>query len=190
MNQLTERLAMKLAVLLEQFHRENGLPARGGEDKSTFQIAVFGLTLTLPNPKFRRDATHIHDIHHVLNRCDTSWKGEGFISGWEIATGMWRQIGLGLFSLWAMGYSLWLHPASVFQGFKKGLNSHGIIDLKISKADLMQMELHELERMARKETSNTAGAGTWMLFLGWGLLSQIILFFPFLILLVGIIAVL
>jgi hypothetical protein len=77
-------------------------------------MKVFFLYLTLPNPKFRKELTHIHDIQYVLNNCDTSWKGEGFISGWEIGTGFWKHFAINLFILWAFGYSLWLYPKSVF----------------------------------------------------------------------------
>ena len=115
-----------------EFYKENGIPENGGIDKDTFEIKIFGIKLKFPNPKFRKDVTHIHDLQHILNDCDTSWKGEAFIAGWEISTGMWKYFPVCTFSFWAMGYSLWLHPKAVFSGFKKGLNDIGIIDLMLS----------------------------------------------------------
>jgi len=73
---------MTLSKLLAEFYVANGIPENGGIEEDTFQLKVFFINLTLPNPKFRKELTHIHDIQHVLNNCDTSWKGEGFISGW------------------------------------------------------------------------------------------------------------
>lgn len=139
---------------------------------------MFGLKLNLPNPKFRREALHIHDIQHILNNCNTSWKGEGFIAGWEISTGIWKHFQLGFLSLWAMGYSLWIYPKSVLNGFKKGLNEIGIIDLKISKSNFMKMEYSELIRITKKEKTTEMNVIQWTKFLLWIITSQIIFLFP------------
>lgn len=139
---------------------------------------MFGLKLNLPNPKFRREALHIHDIQHILNNCNTSWKGEGFIAGWEISTGIWKHFQLGFLSLWAMGYSLWIYPKSVLNGFKKGLNEIGIIDLKISKSNFMKMEYSELIRITKKEKTTEINVIQWTKFLLWIITSQIIFLFP------------
>jgi hypothetical protein len=139
---------------------------------------VFGLKLNLPNPKFRREALHIHDIQHILNNCNTSWKGEGFIAGWEISTGIWKHFQLGFLSLWAMGYSLWIYPKSVLNGFKKGLNEIGIIDLKISMSNFMKMEYSELIRITKKEKTTEINVIQWTKFLLWIITSQIIFLFP------------
>lgn len=169
---------MKLKALLEEFYTKNGLPANGGVDKKTFEMSVFGFLLKLPNPSFRKEVIHIHDIQHILNDCDTSWKGEGFIAGWEIATGLWRYFPISIFSFWAMGYSLWLHPKMVFQGYKKGLNNIGIIDLKVSEADFLEMEFNHLLEITSKKNKVNMTFLHWMTFLFWVLISQIVLFFP------------
>ena len=176
---------MKIERLLTDFYKENGLPEGGGIDKKTFEMKVLGINLTLPNPKFRKDVTHIHDIQHILNNCDTSWKGEGYIAGWEISTGFWKYFPIAIFSLWAMGYSLWLHPKSVYSGFKKGLNDVGVIDLNISKSDFMKMELDELREITQKEKLTRMGVLQWLVFLFWSLISQIIFLFPLIIVILG-----
>ena len=133
---------MKVKILLEQFYLNNGIPKNGGANDKTFLFKVFGIALKLPNPQFRRKALYIHDLQHVLNKKDTSWKGEGFIAGWEIGTGMWKHFPLSILALWAMGYSLWIYPKSVFQGFKKGLTNIGIIDMNFSKnGDLLSARM-------------------------------------------------
>ena len=66
---------MTLDKHLEEFYKENNIPIDGGFNDTSFNFKVFGIKLKLPNPKFRRDAIHIHDLQHVLNHCDTSWKG-------------------------------------------------------------------------------------------------------------------
>ncbi|MCG8326156.1 MAG: hypothetical protein MI974_00665 [Chitinophagales bacterium] len=178
---------MTLESLLNEFYEKNGIPENGGVDKKTFAFKAFGLKFNMPNPKFRREVIYIHDIQHVLNNCDTSWKGEGFISGWEISTGMWKYFPLTLLSTWAMGYSLWLHPASVLKGFRKGLNDIGIIDLKISKSEFMKMELEELKRITKREQHTGMGFFQWCQFFFWVLVSQLVLLFPLIVLAIGII---
>ncbi len=169
-----------LKQLLEDFYTQNGIPKDGGVDDKTFVFSVFGLSPNLPNPKFRREALHIHDIQHVLNNQDTSWKGEGYIAGWEISTGMWKHFKLGVMSLWAMGYSLWIYPKSVFKGFKKGTNKIGVIDLNKSKAEFMKMEFAELLRLTKKEKSLNRNLFLLPLFIFWTIVSQFIFLFPLL----------
>jgi hypothetical protein len=176
---------MKIDNLLSEFYLQNGLPENGGIQTNTFSMKVFGLNLKFPNPKFRRDALHIHDIQHVLNSCDTSWKGEGFIAGWEIVTGMWKYFPLGFLSLWAMGYSLWIHPKAVLEGFKKGLNDVGIIDIKKTKEEFLQMELEELVRLSSKSKPTKFGFVQALQFSAWCALSQVIFFFPVIVLVLG-----
>lgn len=178
---------MTLEKLLTKFYSANGIPENGGIEADTFEMKVFFINLKLPNPTFRKEVTHIHDIQHILNDCDTSWKGEGFISGWEVSTGFLKHFPISLFILWAMGYSLWLHPKAVYKGFKKGLNHLGIIDLGVSKSDFMKMEFERLVEITKKEPHTEMGFLQWATFLFWSFISQIVFLFPFIILITGLI---
>lgn len=172
---------MTLDKLLNEFYEKNGIPEEGGIADDTFQMKVFFINFTLPNPEFRKEVTHIHDIQHLLNNCDTSWEGEGFISGWEIATGFWKHFPINIFIFWAFGYSLWLHPKAVLNGFKQGLNHVGIIDLGLTKADFMEMEFDNLVEITRKEKCTEMGVRKWTEFIFWSVVGQIILLSPFLL---------
>lgn len=176
---------MTIQQHLNQFYQENNIPVNGGADDTVFSLKFGKLSLTLPNPKFRQRVLHIHDIQHVLYNCDTSWKGESFISGWEIATGMWKHFPIGLFSLSAMGYGLWTKPTFVFEGFEKGLNCIGVIDLKLSKENLLALELPDLVQKTTRKTSKRVNL--WPLFLFWSIISQLFFLFPFLIVKFGLI---
>lgn len=178
---------MKLEKLLHQFYILNNIPENGGIDEDFFNFPVFGLTLKLPNPEFRKQATYIHDIQHILNNCDTSWKGEAFIAGWEIATGMWKHFPVCLLSLWAMGYALWIYPKEVYKGYKKGVNNIGIIDIDISKKDFMKLEFKELETLTTKKKHTSMDLLQWMQFLLWCIVSEVILLFPLMAILTTII---
>ena len=175
---------MTLSKHLEEFYKRNNIPIDGGVNDSSFNFKVFGINLKLPNPKFRRDAIHIHDLQHVLNKCDTSWKGESFIAGWEISTGMWKYFPLGLLTLWAMGYGIWLYPKDIYLGYKKGLTNKGIIDLKISKQQFLKMELTELVSLTKKDNPKSSKLIQNFNFIFWVLISQIILLAPIILVLV------
>jgi hypothetical protein len=178
---------MTLNKHLEEFYKKNDIPIDGGVNDIYFNFKVFGINFKLPNPKFRRDVIHIHDLQHVLNNCDTSWKGESFISGWEISTGMWKYFPLGLLSLWAMGYGIWLYPKDIYLGYKKGLSNKGIIDLKISKQQILEMELNELVSLTKKDKSNRFGILQNLIFIVWAIISQIVLLAPILLIILVIV---
>ena len=178
---------MTLDNLLAKFYKRNGIDENGGINDDTFAIKVLDLNLKLPNPKFRKDVIHIHDIHHILNNQDTSWKGEAFIAGREISSGIWKYFPICILSLWAMGYSFWLHHKAVLKGFKKGLNDIGIIDLKISKYKLMKIEYDQLINITTKEKTIEIGITEWLQFLFWVLISQIIFLSPLILIITSII---
>jgi hypothetical protein len=181
---------MTIEKLLVEFYKENGLTENGGIEKDTFEVKIFGINLTLPNPTFRKNIIHVHDIQHILNKCDTSWKGEGYIAGWEISTGLWKHFPISIFSLWTMGYSVWLYPKAVYLGFQKGLNDVGIIDLKISKPDFMKMEFDKLVAITTKEKTTKMGVLKSAEFLLWVLISQLVFLFPLFTAIVGILGML
>ncbi|MDT7833263.1 hypothetical protein RQM59_12785 [Flavobacteriaceae bacterium S356] len=172
---------MTIEKRLQQFYIDNNLPNNGGVDKNTFRLKVFGINWKFPNPQFRKDIVHIHDIQHILNDCDTSWKGETYISGWELSTGMWKHFPVCLFSFWAAGYGVWMYPKALFTGYKKGVNDIGIIDIKLNKSDFMKMTLDQLKDLVSKKEKTTFGMVQWLQFLFWLLISEILFLTPFVI---------
>ena len=53
---------MILDRLLEDFYTKNQIPEDGGIYHDTFHIKIVGLNLKLPDPRFRKEVIHIHDI--------------------------------------------------------------------------------------------------------------------------------
>ena len=180
---------MTLDKLLIEFYKENGIPENGGIKKDTFEMLVFGVNLKLPNPKFRKDVIHIHDIQHLLNKCDTSWKGEAFIAGWEIGTRFYKYFPINIIIILAFGYFLWLHPKTVFKGFKKGMNTIGIIDLGLTKSELMKMEFNQLVEITKKGQHTKMGISQLAEFIFCIFTSQIIILFPFILIITVLICV-
>lgn len=178
---------MKIEELLNQFYLNNGLPLNGGVAKNTFNFKLGIFNIPVPNPKFRKDVVHIHDIEHILNNCDTSHKGEAFIAGWEVGTRFYKYFPINIFIFLAFGYSLLMYPKTVFKGFKKGLNNIGIIDLGISKTELMQMERNQLVKITQKQDSAKLGFTQLSEFIFCTIISQIFLFSPIILLMIALI---
>tara|TARA_B100000768_G_C11181618_1_gene333185 strand:+ start:200 stop:748 length:549 start_codon:yes stop_codon:yes gene_type:complete len=180
---------MKLEKLLNEFYLNNGVPENGGIAYDTFNVKVWSINIPFPNPKFRKDVTHIHDIEHILNNCDTSSKGEAFIAGWEIGTRFYKYFPINIIIILAFGYFLWLHPKTVFKGFKKGMNTIGIIDLGLTKSELMKMEFNQLVEITKKGQHTKMGISQLAEFIFCIFTSQIIILFPFILIITVLICV-
>lgn len=172
---------MTIDTLLKDFYRKNNLSEKGGEKDDWFYLKFKFFNLKLPNSQFRKDVIYIHDVQHVLYDCDTTWKGEAFIAGWEVATGMWKHIPIGIMSLWAMGFSLLNYPKEVFKGYMEGLKTIGLIDLKIEKETLLKLSVLELKKLIHKKESKRKDILKYMLFSFWCLASLTTFLLPILL---------
>ena len=86
-----------------------------------------------------------------------------------------------------MGYGIWLYPKDIYLGYKKGLSNKGIIDLKISKQQILEMELNELVSLTKKDKSNRFGILQNLIFIVWAIISQIVLLAPILLIILVIV---
>lgn len=171
---------MTIAQSLQQFYTQNNLPEKGGVEEDTFKIGFKFFTLTLPNSQIRKDIIHVHDIQHVLYNCDTTWKGEAFIAGWEIATKLWKKAPIiSLLSFWVFGFCLFIYPKEVLKGYKAGLGNKGIIDLKMNKKALFALTPSELKLLIKKEKDMNFN---WFIYMFWCIISEFIFLFPLLFL--------
>lgn len=161
---------MNLQQHLNDFYVQYNIPENGGEDDKTFEVPLPFLKLILPNFSWRKKMLYVHDLEHILNQQDTTWKGEIFIASWEIATGFWRYFPICIFPLWTMGWGLWKHPSSVLKGFKKGSADRGIANLEIPKSQLLTMNLAQLRELTLNKASSKS-----MLFFKFKLISLVLL---------------
>ncbi|WBX73337.1 hypothetical protein PG913_10850 [Tenacibaculum pacificus] len=169
---------MIIADALQQFYTENNFDKDGGENAKTFELKFKLFTLKLPNSQFRKDIIHVHDIQHVLYKCDTTWKGEAFIAGWEISTGLWKHFPIGFISLWAMGFSFLNHPKEVFKGYKAGLEVTGIIDLQLTKKQLLALTVNQLKDKIQNKKIVKMNFLQTIFYVFWIFVSLFILLFP------------
>lgn len=177
-----------LQNLLQEFYEREGIPM-GGVNSKYFTIRFLGVNLQLPNVAYRKKVIHVHDLQHVLNQCDTSWKGEAYIAGWELATGIWRHPVLAVVTLWTLGYCVWQFPKAVYRGYKKGLTMTGIIDLKMSKEDLLALDLETLRYKTTKKFPKNINLLEKIQFGLWVILAVCLFLLPVFVLAVGIIEV-
>lgn len=144
---------MTLKEELNTFYKTFNLPDNGGVNDKTFGVPLPFFEIHLPNFEWRRKKIHIHDLEHVLNKQDTTWKGEIFIASWEIATGFWKYFPVCIFPLWTIGFGLWKHPRSIYRGFMKGRNDRGIASLNLRKEELLRLSKQDLSELTENKKS-------------------------------------
>ncbi len=181
---VTNNITMVLQQALNDFYTQNKLEKEGGSNNNWFYLHFNLFSIKVPNSDFRKKVIHIHDIQHVLYNCDTTWKGEAFIAGWEIATGMWKHLPIGFMSIWAMGFSLLNYPTEVINGYKEGLKVTGIIDLKLSKEQLLQLTISQVKEKIKRKHPLKMNIFQRCIFLFWVSISLLSVLFPLVLLLI------
>ena len=172
---------MTLSEHLDEFYKKYNIPANGGVNDKTFEVSFPYFTLTLPNFSWRKRALYVHDLEHILNEQDTTWRGEMFIASWEIATGFWRNLPVIVFPLWTMGWGLWKHPTSVFRGFRAGCSQRGIANLNLKKDVLLGLSLDQLRHLTRTNQNSYSPFRFYSRLIIWTIISQIVFFLPLII---------
>lgn len=179
---------MTLRHHLQQFYRTYDIPDEGGVHDKTFVVPLPWIKLVLPNFAWRKRMLYVHDMEHILNEQDTTWAGEIFIASWEIATGYYKNFPIIIFPLWTMGWALWYQPSALFNGFRKGYRDRGIARLKLSQAELMDMELSKLQSLTLNQRATRSTAGLYFNLTLWVLLSQVVFLFLLIVLMASFVA--
>ncbi|MFA6582239.1 MAG: hypothetical protein WCS79_10580 [Paludibacter sp.] len=169
---------MTLSDHLDEFYEQYNIPPNGGVNDKVFEVPLPFFKLKLPNLSWRRKMLYIHDLEHILNQQDVSWKGEMFIASWEISTGFWKNFPVILFPLWTMGWGLWKHPSSVYKGFRKGHSDRGIAGLNINKEKLLTMNLSQLKVLTQGKRTDPSQSLLVIRLFFWTLISQIVFLTP------------
>ncbi len=90
----------------------------------------------------------LHDVNHLLSGCDTSWRGELEVAGWELASGGcgWHLLyWIDRVSFFAFG--LVVAPRTALKGFRRGRAQRNVY--RLSKRRVLEMEFDDLRRYAR-----------------------------------------
>lgn len=116
--------------------------------KFWIRFPVFGHEILFFPTWGRWGALPLHDVNHILSGCNTSWRGEFEIAGWELASGGcgWHLLyWLDRISTFAIG--LLVVPPVVLRGLRRGQNRRNTY--RLSRERMLEMELDELRRYAR-----------------------------------------
>jgi hypothetical protein len=170
--------SMTLREHLDQFYLKYNIPENGGVDDKTFEVPLPVFTLTLPNFPWRKRMLYIHDLEHILNEQDTTWKGEIFIASWEISTGYYKNFPIIIFPLWTMAWGFWKHPSAVLRGFRKGFADKGIARLNMEQEKLLNLELPQLQNLTLNKRVNRSKISYYFRLLAWLLISQLVFLSP------------
>jgi hypothetical protein len=100
--------------------RAQGLPADSGVAQRWARVRFLGVQLVFPNFDARRAILVLHDVHHLLTGYATTWRGEGEIGAFEIATGCKRYWAAWMFNLGGFLFGLVLAPARTWRAFVRG----------------------------------------------------------------------
>ncbi|MBP1676066.1 MAG: hypothetical protein H6Q20_625 [Bacteroidetes bacterium] len=173
---------MTLKEELDAFYIRYNIPENGGEDDKTFEVPLPGFTLRLPNYNWRRRMLHVHDLEHIVNQQDTTWRGEMYIASWEIATGFWRYFPISTFPFWTMGFGLWKHPVSVFRGFMQGCRDKGIATLGMPKDEILKLTADELKQRIKGKARLRAPLLRYLKFGFFAFVAQLYFLLPFILL--------
>ena len=128
-----------------RYFAENGL-GEGGYDDRFVVLRVAGLPLLVfPNTKQRVRSVRFHDVHHVLTGYGTSWRGEGEIAAWELASGCRDHWAAWWLDFWAALIGLCLAPRAVARAFRRGRASRNLYGREWDDA-LLERGVGELRR--------------------------------------------
>lgn len=140
---ITDGLTVGQALI--NFYNEHDFGEEGGIDKAVAYAKIGPIRLPIPNTAARKEIIWLHDLHHLLNGYDTSWRGEGQVSAWEVAAGGFgSKLYIWALVLGALSVGMFLYPASCFKAFVRGTNCRPILSLGLSKSNLMLLTISEL----------------------------------------------
>lgn len=148
--------AITVNEALAQFYQEHDFGQEGGiyEKWAYFKIGL--ITIPIPNTKERREMIYLHDLNHIVNGYETTWRGESMVSIWEFTTGGWgyRPMIWGLiFSAMSIGFVL--YPRAVFGAFMRGQYTRSLWSLGLSKQALLALTIPDLKRQLGMEVGTS-----------------------------------
>lgn len=88
------------------------------------------VNLKMPNAKGRIQVVRLHDLHHIATGYPTTWRGEGAIGAWEIASGCERYFWAWALNFGAFCLGMLLAPKATARAFFSGKRSKNLYQLE------------------------------------------------------------
>jgi hypothetical protein len=127
--------------------RAHGLPADSGVAQRWAKVRLLGVPVWFPNFDARRAILVLHDVHHLLTGYPTTWRGEGEIGGFEIATGCKRYWAAWFFNFGGFLFGLVLAPLRTWRAFVRGRHCRNFYGKRT--ADVLERTVAEARQELR-----------------------------------------
>jgi hypothetical protein len=161
-----EESSMPVRVARARYFACNGL-GDGGYDEAWGRIPVGPFTLFFPNTAGRVAAVVRHDLHHVVTGYPTSWRGEGEIGAWEIASGCGSFVAAWILNLQALWIGFLIAPRSMWEAFARGRRANNLYRLAEVEG-VLDLELAELQdRLEPRRDVVVSGWDDLLRLVGW-----------------------
>jgi hypothetical protein len=122
---------------------ENGLRAEDYE-LTRFAVRMGGVTIRLPNPRSRRAAVALHDLHHVATGLPTDWISEIRISAWEIGAGLGGLWVARILCVPLFAAGLVVRPRSTWNAYRTGRSCRSLFARPANVDELLALRVGEL----------------------------------------------
>ncbi len=165
---------------IQDFYDRHDFGEEGGVNEKYVWIKFGFFSIPLPNVEGRSQNIYLHDVSHIVTGNDTTWKGESAVSAWEIASGGWKKRYIPwLLTLWAMGLGVLFYPTSVLKSFKQGLTMRNALTCGLTKTEIFDYLVPELQKFLSNRPSNNKNPILWMA------ISFMVFLTPFVVAFVG-----
>lgn len=128
-----------------RYFEENGFGDGGYDDRFVVLRAAGLPVVVFPNTKQRVRSVRFHDLHHVLTGYDTSWRGEGEIAAWELASGCRDHFAAWVLNFWAALVGVCIAPRALLRAARRGRRSRNLYARDWDEA-LLERTVGELRR--------------------------------------------
>jgi len=103
----------------------SGFDEKGYADRWV-KLKLGPIPLYVLNTRSRVKAVRLHDLHHVVTGYDTTWKGEGEIAAFEIASGCADHYAAWYLNLSALAIGVFLAPGAMLRAFRRGRHAKNL----------------------------------------------------------------
>ncbi len=150
----------------------NGL-GDGGYGDRWVRLRVGPITLFFPNTAGRVAAVIRHDLHHVVTGYPTTWKGEGEIGAWEIASGCGRFAAAWILNLQALWIGGLIAPRAMWAAFARGRRARNLYT-SAAVEEVLDADVVDLQRNLEPQRGDVVpGVADLVGVLAWWLLASI-----------------
>ena len=133
--------------LLPEFYKQYNLGVEGGNHSASLKIEFTKyFSLYFPNFAARKKVILKHDIHHIVTKYPSTFKGETEIGAWEIGSGCKNYWVAWAFNTSAVMAGILFNFWGVIKAFARGRRTKNLYYNDISDSAVMSMKLSDIEK--------------------------------------------